>query len=393
MNFLRRKIYIEIQDHLSRKQVTVITGLRRTGKTTLLKQLISEFPGNNKIYLDLEKMANRELLSEKNYDNIISAFSSLGLKEKEKMLVAVDEAQLLPGCVSVIKYLYDNYDIKFLVTGSSSYYIKDLFNESLAGRKKVFQLNTLNFSEFLTFKGISYNSETEGFRLFNNYQYERLKNYYNEFILYGGFPDVVLSNSESEKKDILYDIIGSYINIDIKNISDIRDQKNLHTLLKMLAARVSSRLDFTKLASLTALSRTTVSNYVSLLEDTFMIKRIPVYSVNPDREIVKAQKVYISDNGLLNSLAEVGSGLQFENAVYNQLKFRGELQYYSLKTGKEIDFILNGKYALEVKETGVESDLTKLGYLAEPLGIKERYIISRYPAPGFTNFIWGGDVG
>lgn len=393
MSFIERVLYSELKEHLSRKQVTIITGLRRTGKTTLLKQLMSEFPGNNKLYLDLEKIANRELLSEKNYDNILSAFRSLGINEKEKMLIAVDEAQLLPGCVSVIKYLYDNYDIKFLVTGSSSYYIKDLFNESLAGRKKVFQLHTLNFSEFLSFKNIAYHPVTEGFRLFNNYEYERLKNFYNEFILFGGFPEVVLSDSEGEKKDILEDIIGSYINIDIKNISDIRDQKNLHTLLKMLAARVSSRLDYTKLASLTGLSRTTVYNYISLLEDTFMIKRIPVYSVNPDREIVKAPKIYISDNGLLNSLAEVGSGLQFENAVFNQLKFRGELKYYSLKTGKEIDFILNGKYALEVKETGVENDKVKLGYLAEPLGINERFIISRYPAPGFNNFIWGGDLG
>ncbi len=392
MNFYNRDILHSLQQHLNRRPVTVITGLRRTGKTTLLKHLLSIFPGNNKIYLDLERLDNRELLGEKNYDNIISTFRARGLSDKEKMLIAIDEVQLVPGCVSVIKYLYDNYDIKFIITGSSSYYIKDLFNESLSGRKKVFQLNSLNFSEFLKFKSIALNSDPLSFRYFNNAEYQRLNFYYSEYIRFGGLPEVVMAETDDEKRDILNDILGSYLNIDIKNISDIRDQKNLHILLKMLAARVASRLDYSKLASLTGISRTTVTNYINLLEDTFMIFRVPVLSFNPDREIVKAQKVYFTDNGILNSLAEAGSGLQFENAVFNQLKFRGTLQYYSLKNGREIDFILNGQTAIEVKETGAPQDLKRLELLAGNINLKERYLISRHPIPGLTDFVWGGDI-
>nr|WP_226990989.1 AAA family ATPase [Melioribacter roseus] len=93
--------------------------------------------------MDLECIDNRELFSEKNYDNIILSLASPGLDFKENALIGIDEIQLLPGIVSAIKYLYDNYRIKFIITGSNNYYINNLFGESLAGRKKVFELSTL----------------------------------------------------------------------------------------------------------------------------------------------------------------------------------------------------------------------------------------------------------
>lgn len=391
-NFKNRLIYPELKDHLSKRQITIITGLRRTGKTTLLKKLLEEFETDNRSYFDLERIDNRELFSEKNYENIIDALSSRGLSFRKKILIGIDEVQLLPGIVSVIKYLYDNYPIKFIVTGSSSFYIKNLFSESLSGRKKVFELFTLNFREFLTFRDIDFaQSKTLG-KKFISAEFERLKKYYEEFIRYGGFPEVILSKNVSDKKDIVNDILSSYLNIDIKNISDIRDQKNLHNLLKMLAHRAGTRLDYSKLSSLTGISRPSVYNYLDLLENTFVISRIPVLSKNPDREIVKAPKIFINDNGLLNQLAEVSSGVQFENAVYNQLKFYGKLQYYSLKTGKEIDFILNGKSAIEVKETATAQDMTQIKNLSKNINISSNFIVSRYPSPTFNDFVWGGDL-
>ena len=154
--FKNRLIYPALKEHLSKRQITIITGLRRTGKTTLVKKLLDDSVINNKIYIDLERIDNRDLFSEKNYENIITAMSLRGVDFKKKVTLAIDEVQLLPGIASVIKYLYDNYQIKFVITGSSSYYIKNLFSESLAGRKKVFELNTLSFREFLEFKEINF---------------------------------------------------------------------------------------------------------------------------------------------------------------------------------------------------------------------------------------------
>lgn len=392
-DFKERLIYPELKAHLSKRQITVITGLRRTGKTTLIKKLLEDSGNKNRVYFDLERIDNRELFSEKNYENIITVLSSRGFDPNKKSLIAIDEVQLLPDIVSVIKYLYDNYPIKFIVTGSSSYYIKNLFSESLAGRKKVFELFTLNFREFLTFRNIHFEPAKIPGRKFISAEYERLKNNYEEYIRYGGFPEVVLSKSVSDKKDIVNDILSSYLNIDIKNITEIRDQKNLHTLLKMLAKRTASRLDYSKLSSLTGISRPSVYNYLDLLEKTFVITRLPVYSQNPDREIVKAPKIFINDNGLLNQLSEVSSGVQFENAVFNQLKFYGKLQYYSLKTGKEIDFIIDGKTAVEVKETAAAQDFSQLASLSKNIDISRKIIVSRYPSPTFDNFVWGGDLG
>lgn len=391
--YIERLIHSELKNHLSKRQITVLTGLRRTGKTTLIKKLLEDSDYKQKVYFDLERVDNRELFSEKNYENIISALTSRGIDFKKRTLIAIDEVQHLPAIPSVIKYLYDNYNIKFLITGSSSYYIKNLFGESLAGRKKVFVLNTLSFTEFLRFKQVSFSPSKKFGGKFISSEYERLKNFYDEFIRYGGFPEVALSVKVTDKKDILSDILSSYLNIDIKTVSEIRDQKNLHLLLKMLASRAGTRLDYSKLSSLTGISRPSVYNYLDLLEHTFVLTRVPVWAKNPDREIVKAPKVFINDNGLLNQLAEVSSGVQFENAVFNQLKFRGELYYYSLKTGKEIDFIIDKKIAVEVKETATKQDLVTLKNLAKNLLINNSFLIGRYPTPNFRDFIWGGDLG
>lgn len=387
-----RKIYPLLKEHISKKQITVITGMRRTGKTTLLKQLLAEIPSKNKIYIDLERMDNREIFFEKNYDSIINILGYRGIIPNEMAYVAIDEIQLVPNIPSVIKYLYDNYNIKFFVSGSSSYYIKNLFTESLAGRKKIFELFPLDFGEFLIFKGIHYSGDIFFNTVFNNSEYERLKVYYEEYIEYGGFPEVVLSPSLEDKKDILSDIISSYINIDIKTLADFRNMNNLYKLMKLLAGRVGCRLDYVKLSSMAGLSRTSIYNYLDLLEKTYLICRLPVFTNNPDREIVKAQKLYFYDNGILNTLAEISAGSKFENAIFTQLHQKGELSYYSLKTGREIDFILNKKFCLEVKESPVDTDKKALANLSEKTGIKDFRLIGRHKSPNFSDYIWGGEI-
>ncbi len=387
-----RKILTKVETHLTRKHITVITGMRRTGKTTIVKELLKKIKSKNKLYLDLERMDNRELFMEKNYDNIVFALSQRGINFKNKAYIAIDEIQFVPNSVSVLKYLYDNYKIKFIVTGSSSYYLKNLFSESLSGRKKIFEIYPLDFSEFLIFNNIEFKSSDLLTANIIPSEYERLKFFYNQFIEYGGFPEVVLSSDISEKKDIIQDIISSYINIDIITLSDFRNPHNLYNLLKLLSVRVGSRLDISKLSSLSKLSRATVNNYIDFFEKTYILKTISVISSSPDREIVKARKVYFHDNGMLNAFADSSSGAKFENAVFAQLQQKGNLNYFALKSGREIDFILDKKIAFEVKETPSERDLKNLNRIAEKANINQKRIIGRYLVPGFNNYIWGGDI-
>lgn len=142
-----RLIYTELESHLENKLVTVITGLRRVGKTTAVRHLLGRIKSLNKLYLDLERVENRHLFNLPNYKDIELSLQAEGLDLSKKAYIALDEIQLVPNIASVVKYLYDTYNIKFIVTGSSSFYIKNRFTESLAGRKRIFEMEPLSFSE------------------------------------------------------------------------------------------------------------------------------------------------------------------------------------------------------------------------------------------------------
>lgn len=389
--FLPRAIYPALRAHLARPQITVLTGMRRTGKTTLCRQLMADSPIEQKLYIDLERIDNRILWSEPNYELILQALTQQGLHVDQPLLLVLDEIQLVPNLPSVLKYLYDTYAIKFVVTGSSAYYMKNQFTESLAGRKKVFDIYPLNFGELLQFKGIVATSLdwSEASRFVRS-EYERLKGYYDEYIEYGGFPEVVLTESVTDKKDLISDILSSYINFDIRTLSDIRDPANLYKLIKLLAVRTGTKLDISKLTSLIGLSRPTVENYLTLLEQSYLIRTIPVLATSPDREIVKARKLYFLDNGIAAMVGDAGSGAKFENAIFNQLLHRGELAYYQLKTGREIDFVIDQEIGIEVKETAAEGDLRNVHSLAQNLSLRQTYVVGRYPLRTFEGYVWGG---
>lgn len=387
-----RTLYGPLKEHLQNRQVTVITGMRRTGKTTLVKQLLADIASQNKIYIDLERIDNREVFFEKNYDAVIQALGRRGVDFSRKAYVVLDEIQLVHNIPSVLKYLYDTYDIKFIVTGSSSFYLKNLFAESLAGRKKVFELFSLDFGEFLTFKEVKHTPTNFLKAPFSRAEYERLKAYYEEFVEYGGFPEVVLALKAQDKRDLASDIISSYINIDVQSLADLRHHDQIYKLMKMLAGRCGTRLEYVKLSKLAGMARVTVQSYVDFLEKTYIIARIPVAARNPDREIVKAKKLYFCDNGILNALENVSGGVKFENAVFSQLRSKGQLAYYALKTGREIDFILNKEAAIEVKETPVDTDKFALEELAKRAGFKSARLIGRSAVSHFTDYTWAGEI-
>jgi len=110
------------------------------------------------------------------------------------------------------------------------------------------------------------------------------------------------------------------------------------------------------------------------------------------KEKSKAQKLYFCDSGLLGILADVGSGVRFENSVYAQLRQLGEIRYYALRNGKEIDFILKEKIAFEVKETPTEIDRSNLASTAKMAGIDKYRLVGKNKAPNFEDYIWGGSI-
>ncbi len=117
-----------------------------------------------------------------------------------------------------------------------------------------------------------------------------------------------------------------------------------------------------------------------------------MYALNQDKEIVKTRKIYFLDNGLVSSFADIGSVAKFENTVFNQLHHFGELNYYQLKTGQEIDFILNKTIAFEVKETVYKSDYLKMIRLAKNINIEKGTVIYKNQNINTEHSIWAGFI-
>ncbi len=382
-------------EHLPQRPVTVITGMRRVGKTTAVRYLLSSVKHTNKLYLDCERIEVRALLNRPDYESIVEELQLKGLNFSIPCIIALDEIQLVENLPSLIKYIYDTYGVKFIVTGSSSYYLKNKFSESLAGRKRIFDLYPLSFSEFLSFKEVGIRSiEKYSLKSFNKAWYEKCKTYYEEYIRFGGFPEVVLEKNAKNKKELLRDIINSYVELDVKLLSDYSVSDDLYKLAKLLAARCGNKVDFSKLSSISGISRIKLKQYVELFESTYFIYLIRPFTKNIDKEISQQPKLYFSDTGILNELAgeQISSGQLFENAIAAQLKPLRELQYYQRKTGQEIDFILEGKTAVEVKETAVHQDAAVLQQRAASIDIKATILISRYPPKTLTEFTWGGNI-
>lgn len=357
-----------------------------------MRWLLDQIPSQNKIYLDLERLDQRGVFQETNYDLVINFLRNRGLDTSQPMTVAVDEIQYVPNMPSVVKYLSDNYPLKFLLTGSSSFYLKNYFTESLAGRKVVFEMFPLTFGEFLDFRGIPYQKrERFSGMQFDPYEFERLKDYYEDYLTYGGLPGVVLEESPSVRRDILNDIFSSYINIDVRTMADFQKMGELQKLLQVLALRIGNKMDMTKLASVVGVSRPTLSQFLEFLEKTYVIARIPAYA-GGDKPASLGKKLYFCDNGIANILAQVSEGALFENSIYNQLKHHGTLSYLSKGSEYEIDFVLDdGKpAALEVKYHPTLSDHKKLTRIAEKHHIRESWIVGRYATPDFQQFLWGG---
>lgn len=377
--FITRDILPKLEAELDKKEATVITGMRRVGKTTLLNHLFDQIASKNKAIFDLENPLHRRIFEEENYDIIWNNLAQYDLSNKEKAYILIDEIQNLPEISAIVKYLYDHFNVKFILTGSSSYYLKNLFPESLSGRKIVFEMYPLTFSEFLQFKGKvkPYLSNLKDkAKEKNKISYELYQALYSEYIEFGGFPSVVLEESQERKRILLQEIFTSYFEKDAKNLADFKDMAKLRDLILLLIPRVGQRLEIAKLASSLSLSRETIYNYLYFLEQTYFISLLPKFSKSIDRQAAGGKKLYICDGGIANILGRISSGQLFEQSVFQNLRSAHMLHFYSKEGKSEIDFIVDEKEAIEVKTTVSLQDIEYLRRRVENLNLQGSYIVS-----------------
>lgn len=377
----KRYLFHTIYPQLQHKNAIVITGMRQVGKTTLMRQLANAWEYKH-IWFDFDNPLDLLLFENIDYKQIYEELrQEVGAKSGERFLVCIDEIQNFPEITKIIKYLIDHYGVKFIVTGSSNYYLRNLFPESLSGRKFLYILHPLSFREYLYFHDLLPETEIqpnpdEAFKNHSVKSAHRRKELYADFMEFGGFPEVVLTEDYSTKRLILRNIFASFFEKDIKVFSELKDVKELRDMIILLGPRNGNILDVTRLSSELGINRVKAYSYLEFLEGTYFLQLVPKFTQSIDRSVAGGKKIYFSDTGILNLIAKTNPGQLLETTVANQLKHYGRIAFFNKRNTAEIDFILNEEIALEVKQKAIEPDLRKLEKLAANLDIKNYYIVS-----------------
>lgn len=377
----KRLLYYELVKYLNHKNALLITGMRQVGKTTLMRQIFEEVK-EPKVWFDFDNPLDQKVFEDEDYKVIYKRLVDMA-KKRGKLSVFIDEIQNFPEITKVIKYLIDHQNVKFYLTGSSSFYLKNLFPESLSGRKFLYTLPPLGFQEYLYFKNAVSLKEVQNSTLQDSYKKNNIFTHkarqveYEDFIAYGGFPEVVTTDDKNTKIMVLKNIFASFFEKDIKILSDYSDIRELRDMILLLVPRVGSMLDVTRLSSELGIDRVKIYKFLEFLQGTFLIRLLPRFSNSIDRAVAGGKKVYFTDTGLLNVIGKISEAQLFENAVVNQLTQYGKVSFYNKRNTAEIDAILDQQTAFEIKLTSTSQDLSKLSALSSELDIPQSFIISK----------------
>lgn len=351
-HLLKRDAFKRIQSLLGNTLITALTGLRRTGKTTLIKQIISEF---------LERGVNSKTILYFSFEESALSQHSEVLERiiefqhdrfpKEKLYFFFDEIQYVDYWNSLLKRYFDyGWQIKFVITGSSSLFIKTKARESLAGRILEYKLQTLSFSEYLRFShGLIVSTldpfSTVGLEGFKN----DLESNFLEYLSFGEFPFLLELKNFSERKQYLLDwIVGKIVQGDLPKVKRIVHTPSVAALVEVLISGSGQLVELQNLASDLGINRKTLSEYLDLLEETKLFRQIYNLSSSFRVRSVRVRKVYCSSvnilvhqvgNGHNLGYSQVYLGQAVENFVANYLAKQEGQVYIWRERQKEVDFI------------------------------------------------------
>jgi predicted AAA+ superfamily ATPase len=347
---IKRKILKSLQDHLSRKEISLIIGPRQAGKTTLMLLLKEQLEkkGNPTLFLNLDIEAEARFFASQ--ETLIRKIElELG---KEGGFVFIDEIQRKEDAGVFLKGIYDmNLPYKYIVSGSGSVELKRKIHESLVGRKRIFELNTLSFEEFVNFR-TAYRYENKLLE-FLSLDLNKAKLLLDDYLLFGGYPRVVLAKNIKEKQQEISEIYQSYLEKDIAYLLQIKKTEALTNLVKVIAAQIGKLINYSELSSMLGISTQTVKDYLWYLEKTFILHKLSPYFRNVRKEIRKSPVYYFFDLGLRNyaaggfgNLNLPDIGFVFQNFVFNLIREKSSLSSSSLHfwrtgDGAEVDFVVD----------------------------------------------------
>lgn len=356
----------EINTGLRANKVLFLLGMRQAGKTYLIFQTVSDLlkkgaSENQIFYYDLEDPGDLNEVLTINYKNALDHFEALGANRKQPIFLFLDELQYHPDPTRLLRPLSDFTNLRIVCSGSSTVRLKTKFKDSLAGRKREIIVRPLDFIEFLHFKN---RSDLLALDLSHQAAFPKVDRLFEEYVIFGGLPRVVLALSEKEKIAELNDIWKSWIQRDLKDFVRIDNIYDFNRLVSILAVNTASLLNFSDLQSDLKISFETLKRYISLLEMSLLIKTVRPFFTNKRKEIVATPKIFWQDTGLRNITTGSNAsfetynqrpdgGALFENAVFNLLERQFDKIYFWRKqSGAEVDFVIEtevGQLAIEAK--------------------------------------------
>ncbi|HWK02104.1 MAG TPA: ATP-binding protein [Puia sp.] len=325
---IKRALETVLKQKIDYKKAIVVLGPRQVGKTTLITGIASSL-AEDYLYINGDDPATRLL-----WNNPTQAFINNYIGNYK--VIVIDEAQRLENIGLSAKMIVDaKKDIQLFISGSSSLEIANKVNEPLTGRKWEYRLYPLSWVEVKEY-----------------FSFAKTVPRLEEFLVTGMYPDVI-TNPENAT-EILTNLAGSYLYKDILELGGIRKPEILLKLLQALAWQVGSEVSYNELAQTVGADKTTVNDYIDLLEKTFVIFRLNPFARNLRNEISSTRKIYFYDNGvrntIINNFAPLSQrsdvGALWENFIISERKkqlayngFYGNMYFWRNTFQAEIDYI------------------------------------------------------
>ena len=357
---IKRKLLKELVEHLQHKEMSLIIGPRQAGKTTLMEMLKKHLDesGERTLFLNLDIEWDRP-----HFESQAALLRKIQLELGQlKGYVFIDEIQRKDDAGLFLKGLFDlKLPYKFILSGSGSLELKEKIHESLIGRKRLFELSTVTFEEFINHR-TNYRFE-ESLSEFLAIETDRAQQLLSEYLQFGGYPRIVMESEQREKLRLIDEIYRSILEKDIAYLLRLDKPDVFSALIKMLAGQIGQLMNYSELASTLNVSFATVKNYLWYAQKIFLVELIAPYARNIRKEISKSPVPYFWDLGLRNySLGMFGhlespleKGFVFENFVFlvlrQKLKFKAaKLCYWRTKDKAEVNFVIEtGKRLIPVE--------------------------------------------
>lgn len=411
VKYPRRDIFYRIENQLNLHQILAIVGLRRTGKTTVLKQIIgsllskNHIPSRNILFFSFDQTLFERKIEF--LETIITIYLEQILSKKvweidRQVYILLDEIQYVPNWQVVLKRFYDQTKkIKFIISGSASLFVKEKSKESLAGRIFMFEAPVLSFREYLRIKKIELSLPLFTFKEFNLKPIEELSSAFStkitglfeDYIVRGQFPEIITQNMDDKqvKQYLIDSILAKILEVDIPVYFNIKRVDEIRSIYKIAAVETGNQIEYDTIARDVGISRNTVADYFTCLEKAFLINILYNYTKSVRKGLRTTKKGYATStnfSAILNNITESSPqfkewcGHYVETYVKNFLHNEYESVFFVKRRDKELDFLIKSTGELipvEVKYTNkiTQKEIKNLLYFMEQLGINRGYVLTK----------------